>query len=407
MFEIVLVYSLLALVAASRGGMRNGNPFQIYFLVWSTIFVSYAGTKSTWIEVDQRWWVMILASHTIWMIGLIALRRRLVTVPEIFEFNVGLIRFRVVFLLQAFCLLVLPFAYSKAVSLGGGGLLEHSAYRQLRHELSYGNVGYGWGSYVIILSFLLTSIAAVLKAHNRIGWAYLFVSIAVSIGYAFLSTGRTYVLLLTILVVAPLFFLGKIRLKGVVISLLGLFAAFLFSAALTGKGASMDAKLTENISDFLINIRAYTVAPFIAFSMVVSGPIEFVHGEYSARFFLKVLEMLGLGQFNVVELVRDYKSVPDMTNVYTFFEPYFRDFGYLAVLVSFPVMIFHVWLYLRAASGKKASLFFYCISLYPLTMQFFQDQYSSLLSTWVQFLVWMTILIGPRLRLRAGGGARV
>ena len=51
----------------------------------------------------------------------------------------------------------------------------------------------------------------------------------------------------------------------------------------------------------------------------------------------------------------------------------------------------HGSLYLRAKLGDPRCVVLYGLSVYPLLMQFFQDQYLSLLTTWVQLglLVWL------------------
>jgi hypothetical protein len=44
----------------------------------------------------------------------------------------------------------------------------------------------------------------------------------------------------------------------------------------------------------------------------------------------------------------------------------------------------HGWAYGGARRGSRSLAFVYGVLMYPLTMQFFQDQYFGLLSTWVQ-----------------------
>jgi oligosaccharide repeat unit polymerase len=86
--------------------------------------------------------------------------------------------------------------------------------------------------------------------------------------------------------------------------------------------------------------------------------------------------------------LQPYIKTPVLTNVYTVYQPYFLDFSYVGVvLIQFFLGLLHGHIYKRAVSGSAFFVTLYGLSLYPLVMQFFQDQYLNLLSTWVQFAV--------------------
>jgi oligosaccharide repeat unit polymerase len=96
-----------------------------------------------------------------------------------------------------------------------------------------------------------------------------------------------------------------------------------------------------------------------------------------------------------IALLRDYESVPNLTNVYTVYEVYFRDFWYFGVLVPPVFLVVHWELYRRANFIGGIWIFFYSASIYPLVMQFFQDQYFSMLSMWMQIGFWYWFLLVP------------
>lgn len=403
MFELVLIVSALGFVMASLPRYRAGNPFQVYFAVWFFFFIVYGASRSTWVAVGEVFWQVVLLIHLVWLLGLVFYRNVLAKGPPV-QFNIHRIRQVPLFVMQLACALLLPLAYMKAQQISGGVyLFEHDGYRGLRHKLSEEEIGYGWTAYLVVLSFVVTSVTAILKFHGKIGWSRFSGSIIISLGYAFLSTGRTFILMFFILVLAPLFLTGLIKGRALVIAAAVMLGFFLLNAMLLGKGASLESSIAENLGDFLQNIRGYTVAPFVAFSRLMESQTDTAGGEYTFRFLYKIFDTIGFSGLEVTRLIRDYDAVPDLTNVYTVYDPYFRDFGYFGFCIAPMLMAFHGYLYRRAQRGSEIYVFLYSASLYPLAMQFFQDQYVSLLSTWIQVTAWYLILVGPRIRIRIRG----
>jgi oligosaccharide repeat unit polymerase len=216
----------------------------------------------------------------------------------------------------------------------------------------------------------------------------------VSLFYVYVSTGRTHLLLLLSLTLVPLIMLEVVRLRGLSIALLLTAATFVFIATMTAKGISLEADFLENAASLAENLRAYTVAPFVAMSelMQADRPIEW--GANTFRFFISVLHALGVSDTPPPMLIRDYVFVPDPTNVYTVYDVYFRDFSYLGVFVPPSLLAVHWWLYDRARKVGGKWMFYYAASVYPLATQFFQDQYFSPLSIWIQIGLWFWIFLG-------------
>jgi len=92
-------------------------------------------------------------------------------------------------------------------------------------------------------------------------------------------------------------------------------------------------------------------------------------------------------------MFREFTLVPDLTNVYTVYDPYYRDFGNLGFLFVFIFIILHVAFYQRSYSKGGIYVFLYSATLYPLIMQFFQDQYFSLISMWAQCFFWYWVVL--------------
>jgi len=220
------------------------------------------------------------------------------------------------------------------------------------------------------------------------------------------STGRTHLLLLFSLALMPLIMLEVVRVRGLLIALFLTAATFVFVATMTAKGISLEAGFAENAASLAENLRAYTIAPFVAMSELTQAgsPVEW--GSNTFRFFLTVLHSLGVSNKPPPPLIREYVFVPDPTNVYTVYEIYFRDFSYLGVLVPPSLLAFHWWLYGRARKIGEKWMFYYAASVYPLATQFFQDQYFTPLSIWIQIGFWFWIFLASNKKTHDGGGPR-
>jgi oligosaccharide repeat unit polymerase len=169
---------------------------------------------------------------------------------------------------------------------------------------------------------------------------------------------------------------------------------------MTGKGILIDEGLLENIDSLLENLRSYTIAPLLAFSKLVESNPPLGWGENTFRFFIALQHSLGLSNIQPVALIKDYAYVPDSVNVYTVYEVYFRDFFYSGILIPPLYLVGHYWLYRKALLFGGVWIFYYSASVYPLVMQFFQDQYFSLLSLWIQIVFWYwLIIVLPKSRL--------
>jgi oligosaccharide repeat unit polymerase len=135
----------------------------------------------------------------------------------------------------------------------------------------------------------------------------------------------------------------------------------------------------------------------LAFSQLFESSPSPDWGVHTFRFFIALQYVLGISAITPKPLVREFDFVPDPTNVYTAYDVYFRDFAYFGILVPPTFLILHYWLYRKAMRLGGVWIFYYSASVYPLVMQFYQDQYFSLLSMWIQIIFWYWIFL--RLRM--------
>lgn len=271
-----------------------------------------------------------------------------------------------------------------------------AGYTVLRTAMTSEGEGFGMLGYFFPLSFVLTSLSLILYQQKKAGVVALLISLTTGILYAFLSTGRTFILLLFCLSIFPLIVTRTIRAKSFLLYLPILFLAFVLVALMTGKGVSAGAGIAENASSFANNLRSYTIAPFIALSEIINQGLVSDLGANSFRFFISLLNALGLTDTSPISLVRDYVYTPDLTNVYTVYEVYVRDFLLAGLFIPPTFLLTHQFLYRKASKAGGVWIFFYSSSTYPLLMQFFQDQYFSLMSQWVQITLWYFVFIARR-----------
>jgi len=118
-------------------------------------------------------------------------------------------------------------------------------------------------------------------------------------------------------------------------------------------------------------------------------------GSDTFRFLLAIWDSIA-GTNYTPNIVNDFIETGPTTNVYTFYDYYLRDFGvFYAILIQFLVAWIHGYFYKRLKVKKGLSTVYFCALLvYPLLMQFFQDQYASLMSLWVQALVVELLVFG-------------
>lgn len=400
MLECLLLLLLTGLALASRPKMGLANPFQIYFFIWLAVFAGFYIQRESFISVSAEFleFMMLTNAVALFLLAVSYSRMSSGIGKEIGGVVASDLSTPLVTFAQVVAVIALYFVYKKAVLLAGGrDVFSVAGYVELRRSLTGGGGGFGYLSYVFLLAFVLASIQLQSYLDKSGGLITAVVSIATAILYAYFSTGRTFFLLLASMVIFPLVMRRVVRVRGLVVFALIVALFFMFVAMMTRKGITMDGTLFENAESFLLSLRSYTVAPVLALYSLFGSDIALDFGLNSFRFFVSLLHFLGLSEVPPADLIRGYVFVPDPTNVYTVYEVYFRDFGYVGLLVPPLFLVGHWWLYARSRQMGGIWVFWYSVSLYPLVMQFFQDQYFSLLSMWIQIFFWYWLLLrGPQ-----------
>jgi oligosaccharide repeat unit polymerase len=160
--------------------------------------------------------------------------------------------------------------------------------------------------------------------------------------------------------------------------------------------------VTQGITaDYLwSNLRLYALAPLPAFDLFLHRGDALQYGANTFRTLMAVAAKLGLNA-HPVPLVEEFVDIPGAGrwNTFTVYRPYYADFGLAGALgAMFVLGAAHGLIYRRARSGDHFFIAIYALSLYPLLMQFFQDQYFSLMSLWIQALavLWVSLRFAPK-----------
>jgi oligosaccharide repeat unit polymerase len=287
------------------------------------------------------------------------------------------------------CLLItavgLPFFLQRARELGMTGPTD-SVLFNIRHAINVEGERFGLLAYLFPVAMISVGIHVMFsKTYSRARVAAVLV---LAFAYAILFTGRTFLFLILIYSLGILLVTKRI-------SLWKAFAVF-FSIGLTmfavlgfllHKGASADGSLLENLISLAQSFQSYLLGPLAALDWLMRQDLSVTMGDNTLRSAYAIYAALDNEQTRIVPLVRDFVSVGVEANVYTLYDPYLRDFGAVGALLFTSVLgVIHGWLYrMTRNGGNPVWVLAYALSLYPLLMQFFQDQYVSLLSSWAQY----------------------
>lgn len=143
------------------------------------------------------------------------------------------------------------------------------------------------------------------------------------------------------------------------------------------------------LSVVLDELKVYLSGSVIAFGNNIKENSSVYHGQNSFRFFYAISDKVFKTTL-ALKLTNNFVNIGNnvTTNVFTFYDFYLRDFGlFYAGVAQFIVSCIHGTNYKKCRNNKLINIYYCSLLSYPLVMQFFQDQYLSLLSTWIQIII--------------------
>jgi oligosaccharide repeat unit polymerase len=271
----------------------------------------------------------------------------------------------------------------------------------LRTELIYGDQDFGILKYLFAFSLVTFAfnLQAYLNEKNRINLILTVTSFLSSLVYAIFTTGRLPFLLILAVFIGVRFISDNksFSIRKIFIASAIFMISFILLGVVYSKGGNSEESSNENVRLATQGTAIYMVASLNALDLVLHDQFQVdYNGNYSLRFFIKLGKVLNISRNSKVhDLITPFVLVPYPTNVYTVYHPYIKDFGRLYAWILMGLFgLIHSYFYNKALKQKDfRSSFWYSILLFPLLVSFFADQYFSLISFWIQFIIIVELII--------------
>ncbi|HRI20241.1 MAG TPA: O-antigen polymerase [Panacibacter sp.] len=369
-------------------------PPALFSLVWSIVLIAYGIiilTESSYVFLvqDESLLIFVLGEIFFTVGGLFAVNRKLAK-PEI-QHNV---KFNYSFdkLVFFFLLIMLPLYIKRLLEIANSSeISDANFFIVLRYEFVVNDVDIGILKYlnaIALFGFPLVLYKYHFQAHSSLKlsekiYKYLFYLLVIT--YAVLSTGRTYLLLMFCIYIGFKAITGTLKRRHYITAGVGFFIIFGTIAIILRKAGGEDMGVIETMGSVFKSFSDYFLGGIYAFNSIIKSGFTLDHGENSFRFFIALFHTLGLSDKEPVDLVMPFVYTPIASNVYSVYYVYIKDFWYFGLLFMSLWSYIHTWLYYRA-KHNFLYMYVYALLLYPLITSFFQDQYISLLSTWIQYV---------------------
>lgn len=280
-------------------------------------------------------------------------------------------------------------------------------YAQLQGWLQTGLTPY-FATFSFMLSSLLIAIYILQKKDGNASRELkrsLNVSILLSLGFSLSLMGRVYMLDFVSGVIFTLIFTtdtNNKKLKNIIIILAVVLATVFFAYGVSKFYYRLNEMSLKQILDDTISV--YVAGPLVGMQILLKNGVPAQEPKATLSFFYRLFNAFGA---NMPEYIRIDKLMlgpaPSLNgNVFTVFYYLIIDYGYIAAFVIFCVFgAIHGLLY-RAAS-KNGDGFFTLILIfmyYPLLMQFFDEQYLTQISKFIQIVFWSFVLFKTPLTFR-------
>jgi oligosaccharide repeat unit polymerase len=355
--------------------------------LWFVITVAYMLSEEAFVPLSTSMYFVIATG--VFLFGLGALISTLRFQPRRLQVQFEGARYgflgNLLFLVP---LIGLPFFIYQMNELASGGATA-SFFRNLRTSVNTQDNPIGLAQYLVPTSILSAGIHLLLfrRTHAlRCTLAVLGATV-----YCLFTTGRSSFLILLALLFGMLAITRQMGSRKAVLIFAACSVVIFVTVAALRDVATPNGSTFESAQASWESFRLYLLGSLPAFDRFMHTPAELGLGSHVFRTVVAVGAKLGLCNAPV-SLVQDFAILPFDTNVYTVYQPYFADFSYAGMfLIQFLFGCLHGFLYRRADRGRPFYVVAFGLSLYPLCMQFFQDQYFNLLSTWVQYALGLSL----------------
>ena len=186
-----------------------------------------------------------------------------------------------------------------------------------------------------------------------------------------------------------------IKLRSIVIAgllLIGFFYVFNLARA----GEDSDYQKEETLLDFF---TMYALSPPVAFCQLLPEVIP-QFGTNTFETIYLFLERFGVNDIVVKSKLQEFVFVPVSTNVYTIFQPFYLDFGYVGI--AFFAMLYGIasgWLYRLYRDGNSTGCCIYTFLVEVLVLQFYQENIFLSMVSVLQFVFFVILFTQNSIKL--------
>lgn len=409
-FISIILFCILSIINYTIGGKKITYPPFIFCFIWLAVMVSRIVFTQFYLEglFPIEWDTYLLFAGgcmTVTVAGYLSklqfvyFEKLDITGTRNREIEKKLVNSRLSIYtrvgLLLFCLLLFPL-FLRYIQNEILTEQVENIFKSIRYETAVNEVSFGLYGYVVTLSCFVSLYNGYVFWHrkNMLNRILYIASIIVAIAFA-LATMRRSGVFMVISVNLAMYLISSptVKIKQVVLSLVLFVLIFLTLGVVLEKGGSLNSSFKDNIDNSIETFAEYLITPMNAIDKVLHHPLlKQEGGKRTLRFFYVAGSVLGFTKIhpNDFDIVDSFLFVPYPVNVYTVYNPYIRDFGWMYALGWIFIFLFvhsNAYFKLRPASNNYFSKIIYSLLFFPLIMVFFNDQYISLLSTWIQLLL--------------------
>ncbi|MDK0799570.1 O-antigen ligase [Clostridium perfringens] len=376
------------------------NPIIIYLGTWSLSIGGYILLNNQFGDISNKTVYFLFGGSIFFILGSLIVMN-LYSIRQYKRDSTILIlnksRKKYIYMVLTFTILGLILMFIKSIELANmiGFSNYYTSLRIATSQLNDSTGGYGILKYFNILSCSFTNIMLIVYFGGyKEKWfkTCVFLSTFTSISIAILLTGRGYLLTILIIILANLYISISNRKKGnryIFIFILVFFAVFIIYTLVLRKSEIQSFSINDKIEYIFNELAVYTSGSIPALDKLINTCSIQEYGINIFRTILAILNSVGFN-FDVVSLVRESSNTGNLSsNLYTFYDPYIRDFGYISgMLFQFIFGTMHSYFYVKSKKNKNIKFkYFYIITLPALVNQPLIDKYFSVLTTWIYYIL--------------------
>lgn len=373
----ILIAFLLFLLGTLAYSWNNSlfAPAFISNVLWGTFVLLYNITNNGLYPLGEKFYIGILLWSILFTFGCWLIQAKQFSASDFIPSKLVLNIY--------FCLVLLlaPIAMIKIYQKAAEGPTDILFFNLRLLSTNPEDFDFSLGIYGYVYSLAAISLLAEFLANK--GKIYknikIIILIILNVGLSILTVSRTSFFFLVVSIFIIYAFKTKVKLKHFVYVFGGI--VFLF-VGMTFLKDSFDDGVNIGDSFFL-----YLFSGMAAFETLRPAPEDYDFGANVFRIFYAIGKSMGL-HTEPVSNILEYVSVPEKTNVYTFLYPFYRDFGYLGIVIfGFLYGLLFQFMYINAHLNKGYYLLFYSYLVSVLLFQFLGDTLVTNLSMSLQYLI--------------------